>query len=122
MMQLYDLGEITMKIEQLQYFKAVAETNNMTEAARKMYVTPAAISIAISKLEQELGVRLFDRTTISVALNDAGKAYYEAVTDALQILEDAENVLRGGVTCTPNRISFDENIPDCVCLLNIYEQ
>ena len=96
MMRLYDLGEITMKIEQLQYFKAVAETNNMTEAARKMYVTPAAISIAISKLEQELGVRLFDRTTISVALNDAGKAYYEAVTDALQILEDAENVLRGG--------------------------
>ena len=85
-----------MNMMQLQYFKTVAETNKMAEAARQMHVTPAAISIAISKLEEELGVRLFDRTAISVQLNDAGRVYLQAVNQVLQILEETESVLRGG--------------------------
>ena len=84
-----------MNMMQLQYFKTVAETNKMAEAARQMHVTPAAISIAISKLEEELGVRLFDRTAISVELNDAGRVYLQTVNEVLKLLEEGENVLRG---------------------------
>ena len=62
-----------MKMIQLEYFKAVAETGRMNLAAKKMCVTPSAISIAIEKLEHELGVQLFDRTPISVQLNEAGR-------------------------------------------------
>lgn len=85
-----------MKMIQLQYFQAVAETNNMTEAAKKMHVTPAAISIAISKLEQDLGVRLFDWTSTSVVLNANGRFYLQTVSRVLRYLEETENVLRGG--------------------------
>ena len=100
-----------MKMIQLQYFKAVAETNNMTEAARQMCVTPAAISIAISKLEQELGVKLFDRTAISVTLNGTGQFYLQSVSEALRILEEAEDVLRGGGTCSRDKTPLYENCP-----------
>ena len=87
-----------MNLMQLQYFKTVAETNKMADAAKKMHVTPAAISIAISKLEEELGVRLFDRTAISVQLNDAGRVYLQTVNEVLKLLEEGEIVLRGGAS------------------------
>ena len=88
-----------MKMIQLEYFKAVAETGRVNLAAQRMCVTPSAISIAIDKLEKELGVQLFDRTPISVELNDAGRAYLESVNRVFALLEEAENVLRGGGTC-----------------------
>jgi DNA-binding transcriptional LysR family regulator len=83
-----------MKMIQLQYFKAVAETNKMTEAARAMCVTPSAISIAIANLEKELGVQLFDRTATSVTLNDAGRYYLETVNSVFATLHEAEDAIR----------------------------
>lgn len=85
-----------MKMIQLLYFKTVAETGRVTEAARKLDVTAPAVSIAISNLEKELGVSLFAHTCNRVVLNEAGAYFLETVNRVFEMLSNAENVLRGG--------------------------
>ena len=82
-----------MKLIQLQYFKSVAETGNITKSAREIGITAAAISIAISNLEKDLGFQLFERSSNRVTLNDKGAAYYKTVTMVLDELERAEIAL-----------------------------
>ena len=50
-----------MNLQQLEYFKVIAETKNFTEASNILSVTQPALSKAISKLEEELDVKLFQR-------------------------------------------------------------
>lgn len=64
-----------MEIRTLNYFLEAANTLSFTQAAKKCFVTQTAISLAISKLEQELGVVLFDRSHRSVALTPAGEEF-----------------------------------------------
>ena len=61
-----------MELHQLQTFVAVAETHGFSSAAQILNLTQSAVSSQIVRLEKDLGVRLFDRTTRSVALTDAG--------------------------------------------------
>ena len=51
-----------MQIRQLEYFLAVCEHLNFTKAARQFYISQTAVSLQIQTLEEELGVRLFNRT------------------------------------------------------------
>jgi len=62
----------------LSYFKTVAEELNITHAAQKHYISQQALSSHIRNLENELGVRLFDRNP-RLSLTDAGRCLYEAV-------------------------------------------
>lgn len=62
----------------LTYFKTVAEDLNITHAAQKHYISQQALSSHIRNLENELGVRLFDRNP-RLSLTDAGRCLYEAV-------------------------------------------
>jgi len=57
----------------LSVFLAVAEERSFTKAAKRLGVSPSAISHAMRELEQEIGVRLLSRTTRSVALTEAGE-------------------------------------------------
>lgn len=79
-----------MKLTQLLYFKTVAEVGKISLAAKKLFVSAPALSIAIANLEKELGVQLFDRTNNRVVLNDQGRAYLRHVNKILNDLDQAK--------------------------------
>jgi len=63
-----------MDLRQLAYFVAVAEERSFSRGARREHVVQSAVSAAVNRLEQELEVALFDRTTRSITLTAAGAA------------------------------------------------
>jgi DNA-binding transcriptional LysR family regulator len=65
------------KLEAMNVLAKVVASGSFAEAARKLGVTRSAISKAITQLEEDLGVRLLDRTTRRVTPTEAGLAYYE---------------------------------------------
>lgn len=64
-----------MEVHQLRYFCAVAETGSFTRAAEREQVAQPSLSQQIMKLEEELGVRLFDRLGRAVRLTDLGQLF-----------------------------------------------
>ena len=66
-----------MQIHQLTYFVTVAEQGSINKAAEKLFVTQPNLSKAISNLENELKVRIFNRTNKGVVLTDEGKKLYQ---------------------------------------------
>lgn len=74
----------------LSSFVEAADCSSFTEAARRLMLTPATVSRNIARLEEELGTRLFNRTTRMLHLTDDGRLYLESVKSALTILEESE--------------------------------
>ncbi|GGA40171.1 LysR family transcriptional regulator [Paenibacillus physcomitrellae] len=68
-----------MDFLQLQYFQTVARLEHMTKAAETLSIAQPSLSKSISRLEEELGVRLFDREGRTIKLNSMGKAFLQRV-------------------------------------------
>lgn len=83
-----------IETKQLRYFIAVAESSSFSKAAKKLYITQPALSQQISKLEEELGVVLFDRNTRFIQLTAAGRDLYRR---ALHLLRELENMVQSVV-------------------------
>lgn len=77
-----------MEILQLKYFVALACKEHLTNTAKEMMVTPSAIRISISRLEAELGCKLFDHVGRNISLNEYGKAYLPYAEEILSNLEN----------------------------------
>ena len=75
-------------------FNAVAETGNLSKAAKALYISQPAISRAVSKLEQALSVKLFIRGSRGVHLTEEGKLLYEHTKSAFDSLRQGEENLR----------------------------
>jgi len=80
-----------MNLQQLEYFKLVAEKENYTSVAKFLGVTQSSLSHAIAKLEKELHVALFVKDGRKIRLTQNGKEFYTYVVQALDILEDGKN-------------------------------
>ena len=80
----------------LRSFVAVVETGSFAKAAEQLDVSTAAISRRISALEELLGSRLIARTTRRLDLTDAGKSFYEDVTNVFLMLDEADERVRAG--------------------------
>jgi DNA-binding transcriptional LysR family regulator len=83
-----------MELRHLRYFVAVAEELHFRRAAERLHVAQPAVSEQIRKLEQELGVRLFDRTQRSVTLTTSGVALLEEARHVLRHAEVAQQAAR----------------------------
>ena len=83
-----------MELLQLRYFKAAAELENFSAVAEKYYVPQPSISATIKKLEDELGVKLFDRNGKRITLNSNGKIFYEKVAAAINNIDDGVGSLQ----------------------------
>ncbi len=77
------------QLAELRAFVAVARDRNFRLAAKALELSPSALSRSITGLEAELGVRLFHRTTRSVALSDAGEHLLARIAPALEQIADA---------------------------------
>jgi DNA-binding transcriptional LysR family regulator len=71
-------------------FVRVAEARGFTAAARRLGISTAAVSKSVARLENQLGVKLFNRTTRSISLTDDGEMFYRRCRDILSDLESAE--------------------------------
>lgn len=76
-----------MDSAQLAYFLRIAEMEHMTNAARTLHISQPALSRSIRLLEEELGVRLFDRVGRRLVLNEQGRAFYTATIQFQQSIE-----------------------------------
>lgn len=66
-----------MNIEALKYFQYIAKYKNITQAAKHLYISQSTLSRHIMSLENELGVKLFERNNKMVSLTEAGKMLYQ---------------------------------------------
>lgn len=80
-----------MLYEKLDYVIAIAEEQNLTRAARKLYISQPTLTMYLNRLEESLGVQLFDRRKNPVLLTPAGKHYIEKMRE----IAEAEQILRG---------------------------
>lgn len=88
------------QIHLMKVFVAVGELESFAAAARRLDISAAAVTRAVSALEQQLGVKLLLRTTRSVRLTEAGSRYLEDVRHILASLHEA-NEAAAGINANP---------------------
>jgi len=88
---------MNITLRQMRAFSGVARTGSFTGTARQLHLTQSAVSMLVQQLEDELGIRLFDRSRQSVTLTEAGQQLLPVarrMLDDLQVLEDGVSDLR----------------------------
>jgi DNA-binding transcriptional LysR family regulator len=92
------------RIDAMQAFVAVADLEGFAPAARKLGLSPSAVTRLIAALEERLGARLLQRTTRQVTLTDAGSRYLERARRILADVEEAEQAIEGERTRPGGRL------------------
>lgn len=80
-----------MNLTLVRAFVAVAEARSFTAAAKALDVPTSSVSRAVTRIEDALRTKLFERTTRKTALSAAGRVYYEHARQALDALEEGES-------------------------------
>nr|WP_314466142.1 LysR substrate-binding domain-containing protein [uncultured Clostridium sp.] len=111
-----------MELRQLYYFLTVADTLHYGKAAETLHIAEQPLSFQIKKLENELGFKLFERTTRSVALTPAGEVFRSKISDGIALIEQgvekAGSVSRGEagkIRIVYNSMTLHNVLPKLVC-------
>lgn len=99
-----------MEFRHLVCFKRVAELEHMTRAADELYMSQSHLSHVISEMEEELGVKLFDREGRGIRLNPCGREFYRDVTELMNQYDDA---------CKRVRASYMRQITQLTIVTNV---
>jgi DNA-binding transcriptional LysR family regulator len=92
------------RLDAMQAFVAVADSQGFAPAARKLGLSPSGVTRLIAALEERLGARLLQRTTRSVTLTDVGARYLERARRILADVEEAESSAEGERTRPSGRL------------------
>ena len=95
-----------MELRQLEYFEAVSRLYSFTKAAGELHVAQPSITNAIQKLEEELGVQLFDRSQKKIALTLEGQAFQSRVAKILFDVRQAVSEMSDFRTLNKGSIKF----------------
>lgn len=89
---------MSVTLRQLEIFNAVVESGQVTKAAKKLFITQSAVSLALTEMENQLGGPLFDRSGRSLDLNDRGRFFLPLSREIVDKLEDLDNLMneKGG--------------------------
>lgn len=84
---------MSVTIRQIEIFNAVVESGQVTKAAKNLFITQSAVSIAVNEMENQLGGPLFDRSGRSLELNDRGRYFLPLSREILDKLEDLDSLM-----------------------------
>lgn len=85
-----------MELHEIETFIAVAQAESFSVGAERLGYSQAAVTIRIKNLEEELGVRLFDRLGKKISLTDKGELFYQQVIPVVNRLEDIYSQIKPG--------------------------
>jgi DNA-binding transcriptional LysR family regulator len=106
-----------MELRHLRYFVAVAEEQNITRAAARLYVSQPPLSRQIRDLESELGVKLFDRSARAIRLTEAGKIFLNEARSTLQRADEAVDSIKAFALGRRGRVRIGYAVSATVALL-----
>src|SRR5665811_31156 len=95
-----------MELFQLRYFITIAETQSFTQAAHRLHLSQPALSHQIKQLENELGARLFNRTSRSVDLTQDGRAFFPLAQNVLAKADEAQQMMKERLGVAAGEVSF----------------
>lgn len=95
-----------MELNQLNYFRVVAEQEHITKAAEQLHISQPALSATIARLEKEIGVPLFQRSSNSIRLNENGRAFLRYVIRIQNELSRGLTEVRRGEDSGQGRVSY----------------
>ncbi len=101
-------------------FYTVANTGNISKAAKELYINQPAISKSIQKLEESVGCKLFSRSSRGVVLTDEGKLLYEHVSEAFETLTMGEEKLKRSIELGVGHLKIGVSSTLCKYLLLPY--
>lgn len=101
-------------------FYTVANTGNISKAAKELYISQPAISKSIQKLEESVGCKLFSRSSRGVVLTDEGKLLYEHVSEAFETLTMCEEKLKRSIELGVGHLKIGVSSTLCKYLLLPY--
>ena len=101
-------------------FYTVANTGNISKAAKELYISQPAISKSIQKLEESVGCRLFSRSSRGVVLTDEGQLLYEHVKTAFETLTLGEEKLKRSIELGVGHLKIGVSATLCKYMLLPY--
>lgn len=101
-------------------FYTVANTGNISKAAKELFISQPAISKSIQKLEESVGCKLFSRSSRGVVLTDEGKLLYDHVSSAFETLTSGEEKLRRSIELGVGHLKIGVSATLCKYMLLPY--
>jgi len=98
-----------LNLNQLYYFRTLAEYQHYTKAAAKLYISQPSLSNAMKSLEKELGCVLFKKSGRNVQLTEYGRMFYNTTCSTLNILDEGKRALQ-------QKIKSDAGIINIACI------
>ena len=111
---------MTQNLSSYKIFYTVAKYENISKAAKELYISQPAISKSIRKLEESLEVRLFNRSSKGVTLTDEGAMLFSHVEEAFSVLEKGEDKLRRSLELGVGHIKLGVSTTLCKYMLLPY--